>query len=68
MESVTNRQLLACCKLQKQNARVATLGTFAVRIEYQGHGLSKRLLVEAERYAHRHWGCCEMHLEVSKKL
>ncbi|SDO24202.1 Ribosomal protein S18 acetylase RimI [Actinacidiphila guanduensis] len=56
-------ELIACCQLEHRGTH-AYFGMFAVRPALQGAGLGKRIIAEAERFAHEEWGVSEMHMTV----
>ena len=56
-------RLLACCQLENRRGH-AYFGMFAVRPEFQGGGLGRQVLAEAERLAREEWGATQMHLTV----
>jgi GNAT superfamily N-acetyltransferase len=56
-------QLLACCHVERQGD-AAYFGMFAVHPPYQGSGLGRLVLAEAERYARHTWQCRAMHMNV----
>jgi GNAT superfamily N-acetyltransferase len=58
-----DRALRACCHIERHGDH-AYFGMFAVDPPWQGSGLGKLLLAEAERLAHETWRCTAMHMSV----
>ncbi|MFE3325956.1 GNAT family N-acetyltransferase [Streptomyces sp. NPDC059176] len=56
-------ELIACCQLEHRG-EAAYFGMFAVRPGFQGGGLGRQVLAEAEQVAHETWGVREMHMTV----
>ncbi|MEV6792909.1 GNAT family N-acetyltransferase [Streptomyces sp. NPDC051320] len=54
---------LACCQLEHRGT-AAYFGMFAVSPGYQGEGLGKQIIAEAERTVRADWGVHEMHMTV----
>jgi GNAT superfamily N-acetyltransferase len=55
--------LRACCHIERQGSS-AYFGMFAVDPAWQGSGLGRQLLAEAERMARETWRCGAMHMTV----
>jgi GNAT superfamily N-acetyltransferase len=53
----------ACCHVERHDDS-AYFGMFAVDPLWQGSGLGKQLLAEAEQMAHKTWHCRAMHMTV----
>lgn len=58
--------LIACCQLEHRRDH-AYFGMFAVRPEFQGGGLGKVIIAEAERTAQDIWGAQEMRMTVIRQ-
>ncbi|WP_327689816.1 GNAT family N-acetyltransferase [Streptomyces tubercidicus] len=58
--------LIACCQLEHRGDH-AYFGMFAVRPEFQGGGLGKVIIAEAERTAQDIWGAQEMRMTVIRQ-
>lgn len=56
--------LLACCQVQRRDARLAHFGMFAVRPLRQGGGVGGRVLAAAEELARRELGAAQMEMAV----
>ncbi|MFJ5266104.1 GNAT family N-acetyltransferase [Streptomyces sp. NPDC088387] len=54
---------VACCQLEHRGDH-AYFGMFAVNPEFQGAGLGKLIIAEAERQARDTWNATEMHMTV----
>jgi GNAT superfamily N-acetyltransferase len=61
--ALTGDAMRACCHVQ-QHEESAYFGMFAVDPLWQGSGLGKQLLAEAERMARETWRCRAMHMTV----
>jgi N-acetylglutamate synthase-like GNAT family acetyltransferase len=59
-----NDGLLACCHLEDLGERLALLGTFAVRPKAQDHGVGRRMMAEAERWAAAEFGADALEITV----
>lgn len=57
-------ELIACCEVAHTGGDRAYFGMFAVRPTAQAAGIGRRVLAEAERYAHAHWGATVMEMTV----
>ncbi|MFJ7962867.1 GNAT family N-acetyltransferase [Streptomyces sp. NPDC096324] len=55
--------LVACCQLEHRGDH-AYFGMFAVSPAFQGGGLGKVIIAEAERTVREAWGATEMHMTV----
>ncbi|MBV7696343.1 GNAT family N-acetyltransferase [Streptomyces sp. TRM70350] len=55
--------VVACCQLEHRGEH-AYFGMFAVSPRFQGSGLGKVILAEAERQVRETWGAKEMHMTV----
>jgi GNAT superfamily N-acetyltransferase len=55
--------LRACCHIERQEDS-AYFGMFAVDPAWQGSGLGRQVLAEAERIARETWGCRAIHMTV----
>lgn len=62
--AVAEEQLLGCVHLQRLAEGVASLGMFAIRPDWQGKGLGKQFLAEAERHCHSRFGARRLQLSV----
>jgi GNAT superfamily N-acetyltransferase len=61
--AIVDGNLRACCHIERQDDS-AYFGMFAVDPSWQGGGLGKRVLAEAERFARETWHCRAMHMAV----
>ncbi len=59
-----DREMLACCHIEKQANSAAYFGMFSVRPGLQGGGIGKLLLAEAERQAREELDCQRMEMTV----
>jgi ribosomal protein S18 acetylase RimI-like enzyme len=55
--------VVACCQIEHRGSH-AYFGMFAVSPAFQGAGLGKVIIAEAERIARETWGAREMHMTV----
>lgn len=60
----SDNRLVACCELVRQDDEIATLNLFCVDPEYQGGGIGKRMVTEAEVFAKETWKARRMELSV----
>jgi ribosomal protein S18 acetylase RimI-like enzyme len=56
-------ELVACCQLEHRGD-IAYFGMFAVRPQFQGEGLGRQIIEEAERRVRELWAVREMHMTV----
>jgi GNAT superfamily N-acetyltransferase len=61
--AIVDGNLRACCHIERHDDS-AYFGMFAVDPSWQGSGLGKRVLAEAERFARETWHCRAMHMAV----
>ena len=56
--------LLACCQLEDRGDGLAYFGMFAVRPGFQGSGVGRRVMAEAERRVRESFGATAMEMTV----